>query len=848
MTVRTAKRRHRFQPGSAMVAEAIPFPFIEPDDLVVSLLSAIGRVRLVRDIDYAVTGDGPSQAGLIRPLRVFADGLIIEVRRVTVIVQDTQIRPLQPFPAVSAERTLDRSVMSIQEAADDLADVDARALLADPGEVLAPMGALVRYVGKAIGLDAGKRPVPIEIGDANDPGLRSDLADANGGALIGFDGRDLKTKLRETASVADGRFGGAVGDGVTQSLPAFNAAAASLVDGGALDVPAGQYLVGETIIGPSRGVVHAYDLPIVGNASIVPNPLLQGAAPDGWTLAGFAPASPGATHVAGSAGKLLRSVTVSGYTNYLIFVRLKTTAPGTIGLYLADEPLFASDPVAMPVGDSITHQFSYFSFGTTGSIDIELRTDATWAGTVERFDIVRVAREAPFSFHAIPADQRSWKNPMGLKFGRFLAGVIVIGDRQTGANLGYDASWSIAIGARSQASNTGGEECTSIGSFTLQYNRAKHNSAGGYSALKYNLTGENNAAWGYKALLRNTAGSRNTGVGDFSGYYGSYGSQNVSVGYQAHYYADTGNLNTAIGVQAGLTNGSGSQNVYVGGLAGSLGDQTKTYPYNQTTSVGAETKVYGDRGVAVGFKAQCATDPNAGGAALNLPALAIGAFSFAGNECVAVGSDASTGVSMRSTVVGDKTSATGDNALAGGYKATAGERSVAIGGQAKVPHTNSAGLGYGVESTADNQLTLGNTGMTQFRAPTATITTISDRRDKTAIETIDPAFAVEVIKLLTPVRWQWAMRGEYPRAGGDTGFIAQDFDEVQQLVAAPWLGLVDTSDPDRFEATPGKLIPILVAAFQGALERAAASDARAADLQDQVTDLAQRMDLIEASA
>jgi predicted RND superfamily exporter protein len=49
----------------------------------------------------------------------------------------------------------------------------------------------------------------------------------------------------------------------------------------------------------------------------------------------------------------------------------------------------------------------------------------------------------------------------------------------------------------------------------------------------------------------------------------------------------------------------------------------------------------------------------------------------------------------------------------------------------------------------------------------------------------------------------------------ESGFIAQELDQVQQQFnAEDWLKLVLKENPDRLEATPGKLLPVLVKAMQ----------------------------------
>ena len=46
------------------------------------------------------------------------------------------------------------------------------------------------------------------------------------------------------------------------------------------------------------------------------------------------------------------------------------------------------------------------------------------------------------------------------------------------------------------------------------------------------------------------------------------------------------------------------------------------------------------------------------------------------------------------------------------------------------------------------------------------------------------------------------------------GFIAQELDEVQTKENAEWLNLVLKDNPEKLEATPGNLLPIMVKAIQ----------------------------------
>ena len=46
------------------------------------------------------------------------------------------------------------------------------------------------------------------------------------------------------------------------------------------------------------------------------------------------------------------------------------------------------------------------------------------------------------------------------------------------------------------------------------------------------------------------------------------------------------------------------------------------------------------------------------------------------------------------------------------------------------------------------------------------------------------------------------------------GFIAQELDEAQTTGNAEWLNLVLKDNPEKWEATPGNLLPIMVKAIQ----------------------------------
>jgi hypothetical protein len=124
-------------------------------------------------------------------------------------------------------------------------------------------------------------------------------------------------------------------------------------------------------------------------------------------------------------------------------------------------------------------------------------------------------------------------------------------------------------------------------------------------------------------------------------------------------------------------------------------------------------------------------------------------------------------------------------------------------------------------STANNQITLGNGFVSSLRCNVTTITSLSDMRDKKNIT--DLSLGLDFISKLKPRQYNWDKREWYTDNISDgskmqelptAGFIAQELDEVQSDAGAEWLNLVLKDNPDKWEATPGNLLPIMVKAIQ----------------------------------
>jgi len=146
---------------------------------------------------------------------------------------------------------------------------------------------------------------------------------------------------------------------------------------------------------------------------------------------------------------------------------------------------------------------------------------------------------------------------------------------------------------------------------------------------------------------------------------------------------------------------------------------------------------------------------------------------------------------------GNNNIAIGDSAQNDGVTPLSGSNNTVIGYQAKTA----------TQSTS-NSITLGNSSITTLRCQVTSITSLSDIRDKTDI--VPLATGLATVMALKPVRFTWNMRDGGKVGITDSGFIAQDLQAVDDC----WLNLVYAENPEKLEASYGRLIPVLVRAIQ----------------------------------
>jgi hypothetical protein len=161
-----------------------------------------------------------------------------------------------------------------------------------------------------------------------------------------------------------------------------------------------------------------------------------------------------------------------------------------------------------------------------------------------------------------------------------------------------------------------------------------------------------------------------------------------------------------------------------------------------------------------------------------------------------------------------------NNSFVGAY--SGGGSSV---GTARTGDNNTCLGSYATPSstTVSNQITLGDSSISTLRCQVTSITSLSDQRDKTNIQPMPSVLSF--IASLNPVQFDWWMRDGAKIGVPDYGFIAQELQQAQSSNGFDWAQLVYESNPEKLEASPGKLIPILVKAIQELTAKVAALEA-----------------------
>ena len=355
----------------------------------------------------------------------------------------------------------------------------------------------------------------------------------------------------------------------------------------------------------------------------------------------------------------------------------------------------------------------------------------------------------------------------------------------TMSGSGPQASYNTGIGFTLYNLTTGYEN-TAMGFNSLAFNTTGYfNTAVGVQSLNFNTDGYQNTALGLNSLYSNTIGINNTALGVNSLFSNIDGVNNTAVGFQSLYSNTFGSFNTAVGIHSLYSNIFGGNNTAVGYWS----------LYNNT----------GGNNTAVGY-GSLISNINGGNNT------AVGLYSLSSN--IDGVNNTTVGYYAGSTII------TGSNLTLIGYNAQP------------------------TSSSATDQITLGNDQITSLRCHVTTITALSDARDKKNIS--DLSLGLDFITKIKPRQFNWDKRewyddnisdGSKMKESPTAGFIAQELDEVQTTQNAEWLNLVLKDNPEKWEATPGNLLPIMVKAIQELKEE---NDQLKAQLED-VTEIKEQL-------
>lgn len=339
-------------------------------------------------------------------------------------------------------------------------------------------------------------------------------------------------------------------------------------------------------------------------------------------------------------------------------------------------------------------------------------------------------------------------------------------------------------------------------------NTGYDNIAIGYKSLFYNSTGSANIAIGVKAMGKPistgptplpSGWSAEDTIGwhidfasatpTYTAYQPNTGTDNIAIGRQALYENTSGYLNVAIGYLAM------SQGVVTGAVNIALGYRPLDYNTTGSENIAMGTwplhlNTTGYRNFAFGYKALYNNTTGTDNIAFGYESLYENTTDWAN---IAIG--------FRS------------------LKNSTGVENTAIGflaGSTKTSGYNNTFIGYNAQpasATDNNQITLGNANITHLRCQVTSITALSDSRDKTNIQ--DSIYGLDFVNKLRPVTFEWNMRDGGKVGQKDLGFLAQELVELEDsLQAHDILNLTLRSNPEKLEASYGRLVPVLVKAIQ----------------------------------
>ena len=410
---------------------------------------------------------------------------------------------------------------------------------------------------------------------------------------------------------------------------------------------------------------------------------------------------------------------------------------------------------------------------------------------------------------------------------------VAIGNNALDANT--TAGANIAIGVEALGDTTTGGSLIGIGYAALGDNTTGHNSVAiGYDAARLQTTGYSNVAIGSYAMDSATTAHNNTMVGHTCGQAITTGNgRNVGMGQGAFYNATTGYQSAGVGQTALFSMTTGYMNAAFG--CQSLDALTTAI---ESTAVGYDAGsavTTGGYGVYVGAYAGSAVTT---GASNTIVGHRAGDAITTGAENTAIGLNA-----LGACTTGSNNAGVSKTAL---MSITTSSQNTGVGagaGSSATTTTNCFNGGYSSDASAadaSNEYTMGNASISNLRCNDTSISSLSDRRDKTQIEDLPVEAGLEFINNLKPVTFYWDRRSWYDNhtpdgskvkpnyrrwkanSGQRMGFISQDVQEAiagkkcleDSNMVSPVTTQTDNGEIDGLEFAPAHLITPLIKAVQ----------------------------------
>ena len=409
---------------------------------------------------------------------------------------------------------------------------------------------------------------------------------------------------------------------------------------------------------------------------------------------------------------------------------------------------------------------------------------------------------------------------------------------------------------------------TAVGSYSLESNDYGYdNSAFGYNAMGNNDSGNSNTVIGSNALLHNEIGDNNTIIGAEAGYNSSGNSNTgcVFIGYQAGYwetednklYIENSNIsrpliggdfyNDTVSIsgdlklygQLKITGGNPSTDKVLTSDANGNASWQETGTPSHMSLNDLDDGIDDDSSVFLGFRSGSSDD------ASDNQNTALGSLTLNNNTSGSF----NTGIgweSLQNNTIGEYNVGLGHLAS---NNNTRGSRNTSIGGAALINningnnntaagyesgpnssgYSNTTSIGYQATTTASNEITIGNSSITQIGGYAAW-TNLSDRRFKNKIK--ENVSGLDFIMKLRPITYHLNVRKLNNFLGIDnntldrkaeklketiqqTGFIAQEVEQAAKEVGYDFSGVnIPKNDQDHYSLAYAEFVVPLVKAVQ----------------------------------